>query len=135
MPGRDDNTFDERPNARADCVLVCYSLCDLQSFAHVSEVYASKARFYYPHAKLMLVGLKLDTPLRMITMSEGVIMMAEIGADRFVECSARTTVNLFRVFREATACVGSMWTSWYFLLALIVLAVVFLGLGYLYYVN
>jgi len=69
---------------------------------------------YCPNAKMILVGTKTDLrctnedpdmKMKQVTYEEGVRMAAEIGAEKYVECSAKTQDGVKAVFEEAVKAV------------------------------
>lgn len=99
---------------QADVLLLCFSLVDLDSFWKVSEKWYPEVRHYCPNTPIILVLTKLDqrddkdtieelkekkeTP---ITYRQGLTMAEEIGAVKYLECSALTQMGLKTVFDEA----------------------------------
>ena len=84
------------------------------SFGNVSAKWYPEIRHHMPNTTIMLVGTKLDLrdepntlnklaekKMAPITYQQGMQMANEIGAVKYVECSALTQKNLKLVFDEA----------------------------------
>ena len=97
----------------ADVVLICFSLVCRDTFLNVSRFWCSEVRQYCPTIPIMLVGLKKDlrniqaTTLELgvqdtqLLTEEGECKALEIGAVKYVECSALTGEGMKVVFDEA----------------------------------
>jgi len=95
-----------------DVFLLCFSVVSEVSFKNVKARWLREVRHHCPNSKLILVGTKLDiredkaqldkiedaTP---IDPQAGENMAKEIGAIRYMECSALTQKGLKQVFDEA----------------------------------
>ncbi|KAK9981785.1 hypothetical protein ABG768_001309 [Culter alburnus] len=99
---------------QTDVFLICFSLVDPDSFESVCEKWYPEVRHHCPNAQIILVGTKLDLrddkdtieKLKKkkqipITCHEGRAMAEEIGAVKYLECSAVTQMGLKTVFEEA----------------------------------
>ncbi|KAK9981789.1 hypothetical protein ABG768_001313 [Culter alburnus] len=99
---------------QTDVFLICFSLVDPDSFGSVREKWYPEVRHHCPNAQIILVGTKLDLrddkdaieKLKKkkqipITCHEGRAMAEEIGAVKYLECSAVTQMGLKTVFEEA----------------------------------
>lgn len=99
---------------QTDVFLICFSLVDPDSFGSVREKWYPEVRHHCPNAQIVLVGTKLDLrddkdtieKLKKkkqipITCHEGRAMADEIGAVKYLECSAVTQMGLKTVFEEA----------------------------------
>ena len=97
-----------------DVFIICFSLINPASFEHVRANWHPEIRHYSKKVPIILVGTMLD--LRddkeaiqwlarkgqaPIAYTHGLAMASEIGAVKYVECSALTTKGLIRVFDEA----------------------------------
>ena len=102
---------------RTDVFLVCYSVISRHSFNNIKNKWIPELKYYAPGTPILLAGLKLDmrtdpnvlTRLKErnenpITFEEGSNLAKEIGATKFIECSALTQENLQNVFMEAISC-------------------------------
>lgn len=101
-----------------DVFLVCFSCVGPQSFENVSEKWLPEVRHHCPNTPIVLVGTKLDlkndketiehlkekkqTP---ISFHRGLAKAEEIGAVKYLECSARTLKGVKTVFDEAVRAV------------------------------
>ncbi|KAM7362593.1 ras-like GTP-binding protein RhoL isoform 1-T2 [Cochliomyia hominivorax] len=88
-----------------NCILLCYSISDRDTFTNIESKWWPKIRQYDNEIPIVLVGTKLDlrieiTP-KFVTTGEGDSLKAKIHAYSFVECSAWKNVNLQHVFEEA----------------------------------
>jgi Ras-related C3 botulinum toxin substrate 1 len=94
--------------------LVCFSIVNPSSFENVRAKWYPEVSHHCPRAPLILVGTKLDlredpetlTKLESkrqapITYEQGMQMSKEIGAVKYMECSALTQKGLKAVFDEA----------------------------------
>ncbi len=99
---------------QTDVFLICFSIISPSSFENVRAKWYPEIRHHMPSTTIMLVGTKLDlrdepntlsklAEKRMapITYQQGMQMASEIGAVKYVECSALTQKNLKLVFDEA----------------------------------
>ncbi|TKS90274.1 Ras-related C3 botulinum toxin substrate 1 p21-Rac1 [Collichthys lucidus] len=95
---------------QTDVFLICFSLVSPASFENVR----AKVRHHCPNTPIILVGTKLDLrddkdtierlrdkKLSPITYPQGLAMAREIGAVKYLECSALTQRGLKTVFDEA----------------------------------
>jgi len=97
-----------------DVFLLCFSLVNPTSFKNVKIKWLREVRHHCPNAKLILVGTKLDARedketvekihqqgLKPVETAEGEALAKEIGAIKYMECSALTQKGLKSVFDEA----------------------------------
>jgi len=99
---------------QTDVFLVCFSLISPTSFDNIKSKWVPEIRLHMPTTKCILVGTKLDlrddpnTIQKLaekksapVTYERGLAMSKEIGAVKYIECSALTQKNLKLVFDEA----------------------------------
>ena len=99
---------------QTDVFLVCFSLVDLNSFQRVSQDFVPEIKHYCPGIPFLLVGTKTDlrndiweskVPFennkRPITTYMGEKLSKDVGAIKYVECSALTRDGVENVFDEA----------------------------------
>ncbi|KAG0223118.1 P-loop containing nucleoside triphosphate hydrolase protein [Mortierella sp. GBAus27b] len=99
---------------QTDVFLICFSLVSPPSFENVKTKWHPEISHHAPNVPTILVGTKLDLredretidklkEKRMlpITYPQGLQMAKEIGAVRYLECSALTQKGLKNVFDEA----------------------------------
>lgn len=99
---------------QTDVFLICFSIISPASFENVRAKWYPEIRHHMPNTTIMLVGTKLDlrdepnTLAKLaekrvgpISYQQGMQMASEIGAVKYVECSALTQKNLKLVFDEA----------------------------------
>ncbi|KAL4624576.1 ras-related C3 botulinum toxin substrate 1 isoform X1 [Arapaima gigas] len=97
-----------------DVFLICFSLVSPASFENVRAKWYPEVRHHCPNTPIILVGTKLDLrddkdtieklkekKLTPITNLQGLAMAKEIGAVKYLECSALTQRGLKTVFDEA----------------------------------
>ncbi|XP_030629326.1 ras-related C3 botulinum toxin substrate 1 isoform X1 [Chanos chanos] len=97
-----------------DVFLICFSLVSPASFENVRAKWYPEVRHHCPNTPIILVGTKLDLrddkdtieklkekKLTPITYPQGLAMAKEIGAVKYLECSALTQRGLKTVFDEA----------------------------------
>jgi len=101
-----------------DVFIICFSIFQPQSFRNVYEQWYKEITQHCPNVPIVLVGTKADlrnvksmveelkkNNEEPITIAQGEHMAQEIGAMKYIECSAKTQLNLSSVFEEAVRCV------------------------------
>ena len=103
---------------QTDVFVVCYSVISRTSYSNVKNKWIPELKHYAPDTPIVLAATKVD--LRkdekilkrlgergesVISTSEGSQFSKEIGASKFVECSALTQENLSILFKETINCV------------------------------
>lgn len=96
--------------------LLCFSIVTPSSFKNAKKKWHPEISNHCPNTPIILVGTKLDlrndestiaklqeNGLAAVTTQEGIKMAEEIGAHKYIECSALTLQNLAQVFNEAVA--------------------------------
>ena len=96
-----------------DVFFVCFSLVSPNSFENVKTRWIPEIILHMPNAKIILVGTKLDLrddpntiqnlaerKLEPVSYERALKMQKEIGAYKYIECSALTQKNLNQVFDE-----------------------------------
>ncbi|XP_007939224.2 ras-related C3 botulinum toxin substrate 1 [Orycteropus afer afer] len=109
-----DSATRGKDNPIADVFLICFSLVSPASFENVRAKWYPEVRHHCPNTPIILVGTKLDLrddkdtieklkekKLTPITYPQGLAMAKEIGAVKYLECSALTQRGLKTVFDEA----------------------------------
>ncbi|BFZ03668.1 hypothetical protein BsWGS_06707 [Bradybaena similaris] len=99
---------------QTDVFLICFSLISTTSFENVRAKWFPEVGHHCPSTPIILVGTKLDLredketieklrekKLSPITYPQGLAMAKEIGAVKYLECSALTQKGLKNVFDEA----------------------------------
>jgi len=99
---------------QTDVFLICFSIISPSSFENVSAKWYPEVHHHCPNAPVILVGTKLDLRddpetcsrlrekgLAPIGEGQGQQKCKEIGAVKFMECSALTQKGLKAVFDEA----------------------------------
>ncbi|KAI7847265.1 rac protein [Circinella umbellata] len=105
---------------QTDVFLICFSLVSPPSFENVKTKWYPEISHHAPNTPMILVGTKLDLredkqtidrlrEKRMAPLSytQGLQMQKEIGAVKYLECSALTQKGLKNVFDEAIRAVLS----------------------------
>lgn len=105
---------------QTDVFLICFSVVSSSSFDNVSTKWVPEVRHHCPSTPIILVGTKID--LRSdketieklsqkhkapITEEEAKAKANEVGAVKYLECSAATQQGLVEVFHEAVRAVLS----------------------------
>ena len=105
---------------QTDVFLICFSVVTSSSFDNVSTKWVPEVRHHCPSTPIILVGTKID--LRSdketieklsqkhkapITEEEAKAKANEVGAVKYLECSAATQQGLVEVFHEAVRAVLS----------------------------
>ncbi|KAH3758614.1 Rho GTPase [Pelomyxa schiedti] len=93
-----------------DVFVICFSIIDSQSVARVtSKWYPEIQSHTTPVPPIVLVGTKMDQRKvpgkKSSTLAQGEALAREIGAAKYVECSALTQEGLAAVFDEAARAV------------------------------
>ncbi|KAJ1173665.1 hypothetical protein NDU88_005491 [Pleurodeles waltl] len=96
-----------------DVLLICFALDCPTSFENVSAKWCPEVRNHCPEVPILLIGTKLDLrdcsetieglkedDLSPITYAQGQALAQQIGAVKYVECSAKTQQNLQEIFEE-----------------------------------
>lgn len=99
---------------QTDVFLICFSLVNPASFENVRAKWFPEVSHHCPNTPIILVGTKLDLrddaktidklkerKLQPITYPQGLAMAKEIGAVKYLECSALNQRGLKNVFDEA----------------------------------
>ncbi|XP_027884418.1 ras-related C3 botulinum toxin substrate 1-like [Xiphophorus couchianus] len=96
---------------QTDVFLLCFSLVGPPSFENVRARWIKELHHHCPTTPIVLVGTKVDLrndsealeekKLTPITTVQGFAMAKEIGAAKYLECSALTQRGLKTVFDEA----------------------------------
>lgn len=99
---------------QTDVFLICFSIISPASFENVKAKWHPEIQHHNPNTPIILVGTKLDLRedketierlaekrLAPITYQQGMNMMKEIKAVKYLECSALTQKGLKTVFDEA----------------------------------
>ena len=98
-----------------DLAFVCFSIVDRDSFLNVKKRWIPELHHHSPESSVILVGLKKDLRknksiiLRLmetdgcqpVSTEEGEALAREVGANAYIECSARSGKNVQKVFRTA----------------------------------
>ncbi|KAI9754439.1 MAG: Rho GTPase protein rac1 [Chaenotheca gracillima] len=105
---------------QTDVFLICFSIASPPSFANVAAKWHPEIEHHAPNVPIILVGTKLDlrddaatlASLRQkrmepIAAQRGFQLKKDIGAVKYIECSAATQTNLKSVFDEAIRAVLS----------------------------
>ncbi|KAF3915279.1 hypothetical protein AA313_de0201083 [Arthrobotrys entomopaga] len=99
---------------QTDVFLVCFSITSPASFENVREKWIPEVRHHCPGIPCLIVGTQVDLRddagvidklnrqrMKPISAEAGERLAKELGAVRYVECSALTQKNLKNVFDEA----------------------------------
>ncbi|XP_044005782.1 ras-related C3 botulinum toxin substrate 1-like [Aphidius gifuensis] len=110
----DYHSFKRLVYIKTDVLLICFSLVDPASFENVKAKWYPEVRHHCPATPIILVGTKLDLredketieklknkKLAPITYPQGLAMAKEIGAVKYMECSAFTEQGLEDIFEKA----------------------------------
>jgi len=97
-----------------DVFIICFSLCSPSSFENVKSKWYPEINHYNPKTPFILVGTKLDlrespetienlkaNNMEPVSTEQGEKLAKEIGAAKYLECSALTQKMLPVVFEEA----------------------------------
>jgi len=99
---------------QTDVFLVCFSVISQSSFENVKSKWVPEIQHHAPGVPLLLVGTKSDLRKdnatvnqlatrgqEMVTQNNAESMAKEVGATRYLECSALTQEGLKQVFDDA----------------------------------
>jgi len=99
---------------QTDVFLVCFSVISQSSFDNVKSKWVPEIQHHAPGVPLLLVGTKSDLRKdsatekqlksrnqEMVTAASAEAMAKEVGATRYLECSALTQEGLKQVFDDA----------------------------------
>ncbi|KAK7044609.1 GTP binding protein Cdc42 [Favolaschia claudopus] len=99
---------------QTDAFLVCFSVGMLESLKNIRNKWFPELHHYCPRVPRIMVATKIDlrneeqTLLRMhgpgqipVTSEQGERLARELGATKYVECSAKTLEGVANVFDEA----------------------------------
>ncbi|KIM63828.1 hypothetical protein SCLCIDRAFT_691101 [Scleroderma citrinum Foug A] len=99
---------------KTDVFLVCFSVASPVSFENVKEKWLPEVRHHCPGAPCLIVGTQIDLrddnviieklarqEQRPVSAESGERLARELGAVKYVECSALTQKGLKNVFDEA----------------------------------
>jgi len=109
---------------KTDVFLLCFSVVNPASFVNVKDQWWKEIQQHCPSARIILVGTKIDLRIDQATLEElkrqgkepistemGKAKADEIGAVKFLECSALTHDGLKNVFEEALKTVAESLTE------------------------
>mmetsp|Transcript_25165 Transcript_25165/g.51190 ORF Transcript_25165/g.51190 Transcript_25165/m.51190 type:complete len:184 (+) Transcript_25165:88-639(+) len=91
-----------------DVFLICFSVDTETSYQNVKSKWLPEIEFHAPGVPIILVGTKVDMRTDskdFVSKTMGENLKEEMGAYKYVECSARTQEGLKQVFDEAIRCV------------------------------
>jgi Ras-related C3 botulinum toxin substrate 1 len=95
---------------KTDVFLLCFSIINEDSFHNVKDIWITELRKYEPKTPVILVGTKNDLReenrkgyyySKLTTFRQGANLAAQIGAVKYLECSALTEEGVEAVFDEA----------------------------------
>lgn len=99
---------------QTDVFIICYSVVSPASYENVRAKWWAEVNHHCPNTPIILVGTKLDLrddpetvnklkekKLDVVQFSSGLQMCKDIGAVKYLECSALTQKGLKNVFDEA----------------------------------
>nr|AAW27693.1 SJCHGC06334 protein [Schistosoma japonicum]ABC87997.1 CDC42 protein [Schistosoma japonicum] len=95
---------------QTDVFLVCYSVTSVTSFKNVKEKWVPEIQHHSKKVPFLLVGTQIDlrndevllkSGVKMVSTDAGVKCAKDLGAIKYVECSALTQEGLKNVFDEA----------------------------------
>ncbi|PKK61120.1 Cell division control protein 42 [Rhizophagus irregularis] len=100
--------------AQTDVFLVCFSVVSPASFENIKEKWIPEVQHHCPGVPHLIVGTQIDLrddpavveklsrqKMKPVSVEEGERLAREIGAVKYVECSALTQKGLKNVFDEA----------------------------------
>jgi len=87
---------------KIDVFILVFSVVDRASFTILPQ-WVSECQYHRPSTPFLLVGTKIDLPKRCVTIQEAETLMKSLGAQTYLECSAKTGKNVQHLFRCAIA--------------------------------
>ena len=106
---------------QTDVFLICFSVTSPSSFENVRDKWFPEVRYHCPATAVILVGTMIDLRddkavieklarqrQKPITYEKGESLAKELGAVKYVECSALTQKGLKNVFDEVSI---SLWSN------------------------
>lgn len=92
---------------QAHCVILCYSIDDKQSFSNITSRWCLGHLKELQSVPYILVGTKGDLREERgeVSQKSGESLKEKIGANAFVECSARVHLNVTDVIEQAVRAV------------------------------
>ena len=109
---------------QTDVFLICFAVVSPSSYDNINQRWLPEIKHHNPDTPIILVGLKIDLRedkttlaelsekgVKPVSTTEGQAIGKEIGAYRYLECSALTQKGLKEVFDEAVRCVVNPQTS------------------------
>jgi len=107
--GSDDyNTLRPLSYPGTDVFIICFSLVDMETYNNVKTKWHPEIMQHNGKTPFILVGTKLDLREKTespVSTDQGEKLCKEIGASKFLECSALSQHNLPLVFEEAVKAV------------------------------
>ncbi|KAJ6472461.1 P-loop containing nucleoside triphosphate hydrolase protein [Mycena sanguinolenta] len=94
---------------QTDVFLVCFSVTSRASYVAVRSKWVPEIRHFCPDVPFLIVGTKIDLredltlrgDQRPVSSAEGESLAYELGAVKYLECSALTKNEFYNVFEEA----------------------------------
>ncbi|KAF7360427.1 Cell division control protein 42 [Mycena venus] len=99
---------------QTDVFLICFRCTLRQSFENIRDKWVPEVRHYCPDAPFLIVATQIDLrddsevvmklaseKQKLVTFEEGESLAYELGAAKYLECSALTRVGVNNVFQEA----------------------------------
>ena len=103
---------------QTDVFLICFSIISPSSYENVKNKWYPEIQHHAPGVPFILVGTKLDLRdddetlerlrekrMEPVSAAQGEALKEELGADKYLECSALSQKGLKQVFDEAIRCV------------------------------
>uniref|UniRef100_T1IS63 Uncharacterized protein n=1 Tax=Strigamia maritima TaxID=126957 RepID=T1IS63_STRMM len=90
-----------------DVFLLCYSIDNKNSYENIASFWRPEVRNFSTKVPIVLVATKCDlrnenaTTADLVSTKDGKKMCAKIGAAKYVECSAKTSIGVEEVFQKA----------------------------------
>ena len=87
-----------------DVFIVCFAVDSRDSYENVKHKWLPEIRHHCPETPLLIVGTKTDLRSQKkgcLTSVHGHALARDVGAIKYVECSAATQENTHEVFEEA----------------------------------
>lgn len=78
-------------------VILVYSICDFESYSALGSLYGEVCRVRSRLPPFILIGTKLDrSACRAVSYDEGLQLASHLGADLFLECSAKSNEQVMK---------------------------------------
>jgi len=103
---------------QTDVFIICFSIISMTSYENIRAKWVPEVKHHCPGVPILLVGTKIDLRedsefikdmetkgQKIVTSQQGEALATELGAIKYMECSALTQKGLQNVFQDAVRAV------------------------------